>query len=350
MFSPVYSVTPKLLAQIGLIERARGRVDAARLTPEQTSALQQHADAEMIAASAGLSDDLLTRKEIDNVLLGRPVHAPGTAVTAVLNARAGIEWARERAADPTPLGLDDIREVHAVFTRGLGYDHELGDFRAGPAVILHRFLGSIWGAYKAPPAEVVPDRLEALLRWMGAAGADPHPVVAAGIAHQEIASIRPFTLATGQVARLVSRIALAQHGYGFHGALALGSFYVANRAAYHTALDNGASYLERARSSRDEWLEFYLRGLLNEVDRITAMIAALEVEGFEGGHVATLRRDEAALIAFAESYGSFTKRDAASILSPVPSRLVAKRLQAMVDDGRLVAESAGDRTRYRIPG
>ncbi|MDR3360024.1 MAG: Fic family protein [Bifidobacteriaceae bacterium] len=346
MFSPVYSVTAKLLASISLVERARGRVDAARLTPEQAASLQKHAELEMITASAGLSDHSLARREIEAILAGRDVHAPVKAITEVRNAKAGIEWARRRELDPAPLTLDDIRAMHRLFTGGLGLDHELGEFRQGPAVIVHPALGATWGDYKAPPAEVVEARLTALLAWLAKDDSDPHPVIAAGIAHQEIASIRPFTLATGQIARLVSRICLGQRGYSFHDGLALGSYYLANRTAYHSALDNGASYLERARASRDDWLVFYLRGLLNEVDRLTAMIAAFQVEGFEPGQ--TLRRDEAALLAFAHEYGSLTKRDAASILSPLPRRLAAKRVAAMVDAGRLVEDTTGAHTRYRL--
>jgi Fic family protein len=197
---------------------------------------------------------------------------------------------------------------------------------------------------------VVEDRLRALLRWLATAGEDPHPVIAAGIAHQEIASIRPFTLATGQVARLVSRIALGQRGYSFRDGLSVGTFYLENRTAYHTALDNGASYLERARSSCDDWLEFYLRGLLNEVDRLTAMIAAFKVEGFGGDASAPIRRDDAALLAFAAEYGSLTRHDAASILSPLPRRLVAARLAALVQAGRLEEDASGDRVRYLPAG
>ncbi|MDR2381085.1 MAG: Fic family protein [Bifidobacteriaceae bacterium] len=348
MFSPVYTVTARLLASVSLIERARGRIDAARLAPEQANGLQHHAQTEMIIASAGLSDYLLTRPQIQAVLEDQDVHAPARAITEVRNAKATIEWARLRQLDGTPLTLDDICQMHALFTENLGVDHEVGNFRAGPAVILNEYLGSAWGGYKAPPAGVVKDRMDALMNWVAGAETDPHPVIAAGIAHQEIAAIRPFTLGSGQVARLVSRIVLGQHGYSFRDGLALGSYYLLNRTAYHVALDNGASYLERARSSRDDWLDFYLRGLHNEVDRLTAMIAAFQVDGFEAGHPATMRRDEACLLAFADEYGSLTKRDAASILSPLPRRLVLKRLAALVDQGRLVADTSGEHVRYLL--
>ncbi|MDR2453783.1 MAG: Fic family protein [Bifidobacteriaceae bacterium] len=347
MFSPVYSVTAKLLASISLVERGRGRIDAARLAPRQAADLRQQAELEMVVASAGLSDHSLDRAQIEAILDGREVHARAQAVAEVRAAAAAISWARQRQLDTSPLTLDDIQELHRLFTRGLAMDHECGAFRAGPAVIVHQYLGAAWGDYKAPPADVVAPRLGALLNWLAGAGADPHPVIAAGIAHQEITAIRPFTLATGQIARLVSRIVLAQHGYSFHEGLALGSYYLANRTAYHTALDNGASYLERARASRDEWLDFYLRGLLNEVDRLTALIAAFKVEGCPAGTGRVVRRDEASLLAFAQEYGSVTKHDAASILSPLPRRLVARRLAAMVAAGELAEDASGDQVRYR---
>jgi Fic family protein len=280
------------------------------------------------------------------VLLGEDVHAPAKVLTEVLNAKAAIDWARERVLDGAPLDVEDLRAMHRLFTADLPAEHSPGDFRPGPAVIGDQFIGSGWGDYKAPPAATVPARLEALLHWLSQAGDDPHPVIAAGIAHQEIASIRPFTLATGQTARLVSRMVLGLHGYSFHDALALGTYYLDDRSAYHAALDNGRSYLERARASRDDWLAFYLRGLLNETDRITAEIASMRVEGSGYAHHPPLRRDEAALLAFAAEYGSFTLHDATSILSPTPKRTVVKRLAAMVAAGELVEDAAGAEPRY----
>ncbi|MDR0593084.1 MAG: Fic family protein [Bifidobacteriaceae bacterium] len=347
MFDPLFSLTPKLLASISLIERARGRIDAARLTDGQAAELRLNSEVNMAVASAGLSDISLSRPQIEAIWAGRDIDAPQRVVTEVHNARQGMRWGLAREQNPAPLTLEDIRELHTIFAKGLIPDVHLGAFRPGPALIGDQFAGSDWGNYKAPPADVIEARLGALLRWLGAAGADPHPVVAAGIAHQEIASIRPYNIATGQIARLVSRVVLGQHGYSFQDGLALGLFYLENRSAYYAALDNGASYLERAHNSRNTWLSFYLRGLLNEVDRLTALFASLEV-GDEPVVQAwpSMRRDEAALLAFGQHYGSFSLHDAESILSPTPKRLVAKRVAAMVQAGRLSEDQSAQPTRY----
>ncbi|MDR2379262.1 MAG: Fic family protein [Bifidobacteriaceae bacterium] len=347
MFDPFYVLSPKLLSAISLIERARGRVDAARLTAEQAEGLRRQAEIDMAVASAGLSDTSLTRQQIEAILAGQTVHAAARAVTEVANAREGMRWGLTREQDPSPITLDDIAQMHRIFAKDLVPDVHLGTFREGPALIGDQFAGSDWGHYKAPPADVIAARMQALTRWLATAGADPHPVIAAGIAHQEIASIRPYNTATGQVARLTSRIVLGQHGYCFQDGLALGSFYLDNRSAYYAALDNGASYLERAHNSRNTWLAFYLRGLLNEVDRLTALFASYEV-GDEFAQVwPSIRRDEAALLAFADHYGSFSLHDAESILSPTPKRLVARRVEAMAKAGHLLKDESGDAVRYR---
>ncbi|MDR2372783.1 MAG: Fic family protein [Bifidobacteriaceae bacterium] len=347
MFDPFYSLTPKLLASISLIERARGRVNAARLTADQAASLRQQAEVDMAVASAGLSDISLERPQIEAILAGEPVHAAQRAITEVCNAREGMRWGLARELDPEPITLEDIRELHGIFAKDLVPDVHLGAFRPGPALIGDQFAGSDWGRYKAPPAAVIEARMEALLRWLATAGADPHPVIAAGIVHQEIASIRPFNTATGQIARLTSRVVLGQHGYSFQDGLALGLFYLDNRSAYYTALDNGASYLERAHNSRNTWLSFYLRGLQNEVDRLTAIFAALEVDGQTAPAWPSMRRDEAALLAFADHYGSFSLHDAQSILSPTPKRLVSRRVEAMVKAGHLIKDGAAEPARYQ---
>ncbi|MDR2566549.1 MAG: Fic family protein [Bifidobacteriaceae bacterium] len=347
MFDPFYSLTPRFLAAVSLIERARGRIDAARLTTEQADSLHRQAESDMAVASAGLSDTSLTKREIEAILAGEEVHAPARAVTEVHNAREGMRWGLAREQDRSPLALEDIVEMHRIFAQGLIPDVHLGAFRPGPALIGDQFVGSDWGKYKAPPAELVEARLEALLRWLATAGDDPHPVIAAGIAHQEIASIRPFNVSTGQIARLTSRIVLGQHGYSFQDGLALGLYYLDNRSAYYAALDNGASYLERAHNSRNTWLSFYLRGLLNEVDRLTALFSGFEVGDEFAQAWPAMRRDEAALLAFADHYGSLSLHDAVAILSPTPKRLVSRRLEAMVKEGHLVKDQDADPVRYR---
>jgi Fic family protein len=274
MFDPFYSLTPKLLAAISLIERGRGRIDAARLSDEQASSLHTQSEIDMAVASAGLSDTSLTRPQIEAILAGYTVSADQRAITEVTNSREGMRWGLAREQDPHPLTIDDLREMHRIFAKDLVPDVHLAAFRPGPALIGLQFVGSDWGRYKAPPADVIEARLEALLHWLETAGTDPHPIVAAGIAHQEIASIRPYNTSTGQIARLTSRIILGQHGYSFQDGLALGSFYLDNRSAYYAALDNGASYLERCHNSRNTWLEFYLRGLENEVFRLTTLFAS----------------------------------------------------------------------------
>jgi Fic family protein len=348
MFDPFYSLTPRILASVSLIERARGHIDAARLTPEQATELHQQAGVNMAVASAGLSDTSLTRPQIEDILAGREVHAAQRAVTEVRNARAGMTWGLNREQDPEPLGLGDIREMHRIFAQDLIPDSGLTVFRPGPALIGDQFAGSDWGRYKAPPADVVEARMEALLRWLSTAGGDPHPLIAAGIAHQEIASIRPYNTATGQIARLTSRIILGQHGYSFQDGLALGLFYLDNRSAYYAALDNGASYLERAHNSRNTWLTFYLRGLENEVDRLTALFASYEVSDLAVAQAwPAMRRDEAALLAFAQHYGSFSLHDAESILSPTPKRLVARRVEAMIAAGHLIKDQTVEPARFQ---
>jgi Fic family protein len=348
MFDPFYSLTPKLLAAVSLIERARGRIDAARLSPEQAAGLREQSETDMAVASAGLSDTSLTRHQIEAILNGREVDAAQRSITEVDNARDGMRWGLSREQDPSPLTLDDILEMHRIFAKNLIPDVHLGAFRPGPALIGDQFAGSDWGRYKAPPASLIEARMEALLRWVATAGTDPHPVIAAGIAHQEIASIRPYNAATGQIARLTARIILGQHGYSFQDGLALGLFYLENRSAYYTALDNGASYLERAHNSRNAWLTFYLRGLQNEVDRLTALFASYEVTDDPAVQaIPSLRRDEAALLAFADHYGSFSRHDAESILSPTPKRLVARRLEAMVKAGHLIKDETDEPVRYQ---
>ncbi|MDR1633638.1 MAG: Fic family protein [Bifidobacteriaceae bacterium] len=347
MFDPFYSLTPKLVATISLIERARGRIDAARLTSEQAESLHRQTEIDMAVASAGLSDTSLTQSQIEDILAGEEVHAATRAVTEVHNARAGMRWGLARQQDPSPLAMADLVEMHRIFAQGLVPDVLLGTFRPGPALIGDQFAGSDWGRYKAPPAAVIEARLEALLRWLATAGSDPHPIIAAGIAHQELASIRPFNLSTGQIARLTARIVLGQHGYSLQDGLALGSFYLGNRSAYYAALDNGASYLERSHNSRNTWLSFYLRGLANEVDRLTALFASLEIGDEFAQAWPAMRRDEAALLAFADHYGSFSLHDAESILSPTPKRLVARRVGAMVKAGRLVQDEDSGSSRYR---
>lgn len=177
---------------------------------------------------------LAARGEIDALLWRRDIRAAAAQVAASSVDRgardsAAIDGADLVEADDSPMGrvlaaalrltaavpaqvevfgtapLQALAQLHLVAATGMVADQELGRPRTGQEADDPLLLGPL------PPPDAVGRRLAMLADLLTAPTAAP-ALVAAAIAHAEVAVLRPFTWGSGLVARASVRLVLAQRG------------------------------------------------------------------------------------------------------------------------------------------
>jgi hypothetical protein len=207
---------------------------------------------------------LAAREEIDALLWRRDVRSAAAEVAAASRARgaqasAAIDGADVAVADDSPMGrvlaasqrltaavpgqvevfarapMQAWAHLHALVAHGFVPDDGLGRPRVDDGADDPLRLGSL------PSADVAAQRLGALAQVLTSPTQAPALLVA-GIAHAEIAVLRPFAWGSGLIARATVRLVLAARGVDpslfsipEHGVAELG------RPAYVRALRGYAS-------------------------------------------------------------------------------------------------------------
>lgn len=100
---------------------------------------------------------------------------------------------------------EDVKKLHALFYHRID-EKNAGVYRTVQAII----TGS---QYPLPTPDVVPGKMQELMKHMTALKEDNHPVVFAAKLHKEFVFIHPFVDGNGRVARLLMNVALMQAGY-----------------------------------------------------------------------------------------------------------------------------------------
>ena len=115
---------------------------------------------------------------------------------------------------------------------------EAGRWRTNPVQIVSGGYGREVVHYEAPPANRVPNEMDAFMKWFNSSQ-NMRAVVRAGVAHLHFECIHPFGDGNGRVGRAVAEVALAQE-LGQPALLSLSTSIHAGRNEYYDALNRAS--------------------------------------------------------------------------------------------------------------
>lgn len=135
------------------------------------------------------------------------------------------------------LTLDDLLEIHSILgEEALDAENCAGRLRTtGDNVRVEDNEGEVW--FKPPPANELPDRLNALLRFANAQDQQPflHPLVRAIVLHFWLAYLHPFVDGNGRMSRALFYWQMLRGGYDFAQYLSISGPIDKSRRAYYMA-------------------------------------------------------------------------------------------------------------------
>jgi Fic family protein len=215
-----------------------------------------------------------TYTQVEDVLLGEAAgDAAGSTAetTEVIRTVEAIEIGQKWLEEGRHLSLSMILELHAALLR-----HSRGERRRpGELRQVQVYLGARGGSietarYVPPPWEQVRPLLEDLVSFAN----DPPtygPLIDAALMHYQFEAIHPFEDGNGRLGRALIPLFLMTHGVMDKPLLYLGAFFAANRETY-IGLLGGVS----KRGSWDEWIGFFLDGILAEARDATARLRRVD--------------------------------------------------------------------------
>lgn len=345
--------TPEIAELLMRISAALATVRAARVLPAVADELRANARVGTIHYS-----NLIEGNELPMVAAERAARGALTpdskAKIELVDYVNALDLIDERVeAGTLQMTPEFLKELHGVTTRGLGRDddahfkpHHEGEWRDGIALVVDRITQQV--LHEGPPHEEVPDRMASLFEWMHSKLETEQPFIVAGVMHYGITDIHPFADGNGRVARLFQAAVLTKAQATPGRMFSFERYYAEDRPAYYEALRS----VRRRTFNMEFWLEYFLRGLAEEYERVASTVADLS-QLAAGGDRDPIRLTSSQQNGLArlrlEGRREFARRDYEAAAG-VSRSTAGNELRTLVQHGVLTIRGSSSATRYAFAG
>jgi Fic family protein len=340
--APRFTISHSITAALTAIERARGFLEAAKLSEAWIERMSQRALLLEAHHTTHIEGTQLTLDEAARLWAGESVEgASSDDVRELLNYRGAFELvsAYLESGEPVTEGL--IREIHKRLVEGVrGGAGNPGRYRLVQNYVANSRTGEV--TYTPPPPGAVPPLMRELVEWLRAE-TEIHPVLVAGIAQFQLVHIHPFVDGNGRTSRLLSTLCLYRAGYDFKRLFTLSEFYDRDRSAFYRAIQS----VREQDLDLTGWLAFFVEGLatqMNEVKQRGELVIRGDVIAREHG----LNERQALAVGVLLERGELGIEEFGALAPGVHRRTLQRDLLGLVERGIVVAKGAARAARYHL--
>lgn len=326
MFKPKYTLTNSIVQNLTIISECKSIIDRAKILPSAEIKLRRLALVRMSQSSTAIEGNALNLHQVEALVAGKKVDAPQRDIYEVKNYLSALKYIEKIVKNNKKINKRIFLQIHKLVTQNTLPKDKSGLFRQGPVYIVRHFLGfNKKVVYTAPSSLKVPILVDNLISWLNnKETADINPIIIAGIVHQEIAAIHPFTDGNGRLARAISTLVLYQRGYDFRRLFALEDYYNLNREEYYKAINTGEIY--KKDKDLTSWLSYFVLGFKEEINSVKFKVQQISLKNIKGDSVQMfLDDDQQKIIDFVDKIGKITTKDTVDILN-IPKRTAQLKL------------------------
>jgi Fic family protein len=337
LFYPKFTISPKILTNIGHIEASRAVIDRAPLIPSYEKSFQEDAVLRTVHFGTRIEGNELSLSQAAQVMAGEDILAGKRDVQEVINYRNVVDFIEElidkkktRKNKEIFYQKEDLKKIHQLVAKRILEPEKSGEYRKNQ-VVVRSLSGAV--VFRAPPAVEVPYLVTSFFKFLNSKeGRDLHPVLRAGISHYILVAIHPFVEGNGRTSRAFANLILFAEGYDIRRLFSLEEFFDKNLGDYYSFLKK-TSDQSRNLEKRDltEWLEFFSQALSVELERIKEEIERLSVDGRLrkrlGGRQISLSSRQVKLMEYINAHGGIDMAAARSILSMVSEDTILREFQ-----------------------
>ena len=255
-FNPKFTITNRMTAAITQIERARGFLEAARLSDDWVRDMGNKALIKEAHHTTHIEGTRLTFDQAERLWNGEDVpEADPDDARELLNYRSAFEFVSEclDSGDPITEGL--IREIHRKLVEGVrGGKADPGNYRRIQNYIANSSNGEV--IYTPPSAVEVPIMMSEMVKWLNT-DLEIHPVLVSGIAQFQLVHIHPFLDGNGRTSRLLSTLCLYKAGYDFKRLFTISEYYDRDRPTFYKKIQS----VREKGMDMTGWLDYFITGL-----------------------------------------------------------------------------------------
>ncbi|MEK7517975.1 MAG: Fic family protein, partial [Patescibacteria group bacterium] len=222
MYSPKFTITNKILKNIGIIEACREVIDHAPLLPYYEKKFRDEALTRSVHHGTHIEGNELNLSQAEKVLQGGEVVGRDRDIQEVINYRKVINYIGESRINPSTklrtgnqesrIEEELIKKLHKMTVFKILPLEKCGVYRKKQVVVKNNRTMEV--SFMPPQAGVVSGQIKDLIAFINSPQSkDIHPILKSGIVHYELVRIHPFVDGNGRVARALSTLILFLEGY-----------------------------------------------------------------------------------------------------------------------------------------
>lgn len=272
VYKPKFSITNKILKNIGSIEASKEIIDHAPLLPYFEKEFREDAMVRSVHYGTHIEGNELNLNEAERVLQGKQITARDRDIQEVINYRKVLDYTSSFSKD-SKIDEDVIKKIHAITVDKILDPTQQGVYRKTAVVVKNSQTGEI--SFRPPMSVAVPFQIRELLAFAESSeDQDIHPVLGSGVVHYEFVRIHPFLDGNGRVARAFATLILYLRGYDIRKFFSLEEYFDMDAAEYYAALQS----VEKSDGDLTKWLEYFTLGLSIELSKIREKVESISVD------------------------------------------------------------------------
>lgn len=341
-FQPSFRISNRVTAALTRIERARGFLDAAKLSEDWLATMRSRALLLEAHHTTHIEGTRLTLEQAERLFAGQAVpEADPEDTRELLNYRDAFEFVSGYLNDGGPITEGLIREIHRRLVAGVrgGAAHP-GEYRRVQNYVANSKTRQI--IYTPPPPLDVPPLMAELVTWLNAP-TEIHPVLASGIAQFQLVHIHPFVDGNGRTSRLLSTLCLYRAGYDFKRLFSISEYYDRDRSAFYAAIQG----VRGQEMDLTGWLDYFIEGLATQMDEVRERgqrVIRRDVIARKHG----LNKRQALAVGHLLENPKLRIEDFERLCPKVNRRTLQRDLKNMVEQGVLKAKGAARASEYAL--
>lgn len=351
MYTPKFTITNKILKNIGSIEAAKEVIENAPLVPYYEKQFQADALIRQVHHGTHIEGMDLSLDQTRRVLEGEEVVAHERDVQEVINYRNVMGLLDDLAAKRGGYDMESLFDIHRETVNKIVSEDKAGTLRQTKVIIRDEATQEI--ILEPPTAVEVPYILEDFFVWLNSdISKEIHPILRAGIAHYMLVSVHPFVEGNGRTVRALANLILMREGYNIKRFFALEEHFDANAEAYYDAFSTVDKQTKNI-PDRDLtiWLEYFTGVVAIELEKIKEKVRKISIDtklkGKIGEQIALTTR-QMRVIEYLSEVGSCAMQDLKSSLSMVSEDTILRDLTSLMDKGIIKKEGKTKAARYII--
>ena len=262
-FNPHFHITNKMANDLTQIERVKGFLEAAVLSEDWISEMQNRALVLEAHHTTHIEGTTLTLEQSEQILSGQKLaDADPNDTQELMNYRDAFDLVSHYLGSGDPVTEALIREIHKRLVDNVrGNSASPDEYRKLQNYVVNSITKEV--IYTPPPVYEINIMMQELVDYINAT-AEVHPVLISGIAQFQLVHIHPFLDGNGRTARLLSTLCLYRKGYDFKRLFTISEFYDRNRTNYYKAIQS----VRENKMDLTVWLEYFTGALASQMQEI----------------------------------------------------------------------------------